>query len=755
MKPVALRVFLWLFARTTYRMKVLGSEHVPAQGGALLVSNHISFLDLFLVLAGSRRFVHFLLPQEVYDLAWLQPFLRYLRVTPLPPESQPRDLIRTMHAARDLIARGELVGIFAERSISRIGVTLPFRREFERIMEGLTAPIIPVCLDGVWGSIFSYQKRCFIWKVPDTLRRRVTVSFGTPLPSSASAFEVRSAIQELNTAAWVHRRDSMRTLPRAFVRRARRSPLRFAMADARVPKLTFGGALIKVVFLARRLRAHWAGQEMVGILLPPSVAGALVNHAALLMGKVPVNLNYTLPEEPLASCLRQCQIESVITSQAFLDRVKVSVAARTLLLEEVAARPGLGERLLAFVLGWCTPMSVLERAVGRQRPGSLDDLATVVFSSGSTGEPKGVMLTHYNLASNAVQLSQLLDFSPRDRFLGILPFFHSFGFTATLTASASIGIGVAYHPSPLEAKPIGELVRRYALTYVIATPTFLQVYLRGCQPEDFGSVRAVMASAEKLPAWLAHAFEEKFGIRPMEGYGCTECSPVITCSTHDFRAAGFRQAGSRPGSIGRPLPGVSVRIVDPDTGQPVPTGHPGLLLVRGPNVMRGYLGQPDKTAQVMQDGWYITGDIASVDEEGFLRITDRLSRFSKIGGEMVPHVKIEEKLHEALGASDIVLAVCGLPDPKKGEKLVVLHTLPEPRLAELLKKLPQLGLPNLWTPRPNLFFHVDALPQLATGKRDLRSVRALAATLAERAASAGRSGEPPEVRQEPTRRNRS
>jgi acyl-[acyl-carrier-protein]-phospholipid O-acyltransferase/long-chain-fatty-acid--[acyl-carrier-protein] ligase len=171
---------------------------------------------------------------------------------------------------------------------------------------------------------------------------------------------------------------------------------------------------------------------------------------------------------------------------------------------------------------------------------------------------------------------------------------------------------------------------------------------------------------------------------------------------------------------------VSVRIVSPDDAQPMPLGQPGLLLVRGPNVMQGYLGQPEKTAEVIRDGWYVTGDIAALDENGFLQITDRLSRFSKIGGEMVPHVKVEEKLHEALGTSEIAFAVCGVPDAKKGEKLVVLHTLPEPRLAELLKKLPQLGLPNLWVPRPNQFFYVDALPLLATGKRDLRTVRDLA-----------------------------
>jgi acyl-[acyl-carrier-protein]-phospholipid O-acyltransferase / long-chain-fatty-acid--[acyl-carrier-protein] ligase len=726
MKPIVLRLFLWLFSRICYRVTVLSPDNLPATGGALLVSNHISFADMLLILAGTRRFVRFLLPQDVCDWWWVKPWLRYLHVIPLPPQSKPRDFIRTMHEVRAAIRAGQVVGIFAESNISRIGVLLPFRHEFEKIMEDLDAPIIPVCLDGVWGSIFSYQHGRFLWKIPRRLPYPITLTFGKPLPSSTKAYEVRSVIQDLNADAWPYRRETMKPLHRAFVQRARRCPFRFAMADGQVPKLSFGGALMKVIFLARRLGRHWAGQEKVGILLPPSVAGALVNFAALLIGKVPVNLNYTLSEEPFSSCVQQCNLQTVVTSQKFLDRVKVKIPCRTLLLEDIAAKPRLTEKLFALVLAWVAPVGVVERAVGRERPGSLDDLATVIFSSGSTGEPKGVMLTHYNLASNAEQLGQLLNFGPEDRFLGILPFFHSFGFTATLTAPALVGIGVAFHPSPLEAKPIGELVRRYSLSYIMATPTFLQIYLRSCEPSDFGSLRAVMASAEKLPDWLAKAFEEKFGIRPMEGYGCTECSPVVTCSTHDFRAAGFRQAGSRAGSIGQPLPGVSVRIVDPDTRAPLPLATPGLLLVRGPNVMRGYLNHPEKTAEVLRDGWYSTGDIAALDEDGFLRITDRLSRFSKIGGEMVPHVKIEEKLHEALGTDEISFAVCGVPDPKKGERLVVLHTLSDNRLVDLLKKLPQLGLPNLWVPRPNQFFHIDKLPQLATGKMDLRSIRQFA-----------------------------
>jgi acyl-[acyl-carrier-protein]-phospholipid O-acyltransferase/long-chain-fatty-acid--[acyl-carrier-protein] ligase len=726
MKPLLLRVFLWHLTHALYRVTVLCPDNVPRQGGALLVSNHVSFVDLLLILASTQRFVRFLLPQAVCDLWWLKPWLRYLRVIPLPSEAQPRELVRALRQTHEAIAAGEVVGIFAEKSISRIGVMLPFRREFERIMEGLQAPIIPVCLDGVWGSIFSYQSGRFFWKVPRRLPYPVTISFGKALPPTATAFEVSRVIQELNTDAWPHRRKTMKLLHRAFVQRARRCPLRLAWADARVPRLSFCGALTKIVFLARRLRQPWAGQEMVGILLPPSVAGALVDFAALLLGKVPVNLNYTLSEELLASCARQCNLQTILTSRAFLDRVKVKVPCRTLLLEEVAARPRVSERLLALALAWLAPVGMLEQAVGRERPGSLDTLATVLFSSGSTGKPKGVMLSHYNIASNAEQLGQMFDVGPRDRFLGILPFFHSFGFTATLITPALLGAGVAYHPNPLDAKPVGELVRRYAVTYLMATPTFLQLYLRSCDAADFGSLRLVMVGAEKLPERLARAFEEKFGIRPIEGYGCTECSPVITGNTRDFRAAGLRQVGSREGSIGRPLPGVSVRIVDPGTHAPVPLGQSGLLLVRGPNVMRGYLGQPEKTAEVLRDGWYVTGDIAALDEDGFLQITDRLSRFSKIGGEMVPHGKVEEALHEAAGVTEATFVVCGVADAKKGERLVVLHIWPEERVEELLRKLPQLGLPNLWVPRANQFFHVDALPRLASGKMDLRRIRELA-----------------------------
>jgi acyl-[acyl-carrier-protein]-phospholipid O-acyltransferase/long-chain-fatty-acid--[acyl-carrier-protein] ligase len=293
-------------------------------------------------------------------------------------------------------------------------------------------------------------------------------------------------------------------------------------------------------------------------------------------------------------------------------------------------------------------------------------------------------------------------------------------------------VGAVYHPNPLDAKTIGPLVHEYAATFLLATPTFLQLYLRGCAPEDFGSLRVVMTGAEKLPDRLAAAFEEHFGIRPLEGYGCTECAPAVAVNTHDFRSAGFRQVGGKRGKIGHPLAGVSVRIVDPDTRAPQPMGQPGLMLLRGPNVMQGYLGKPEKTAEVLHDGWYTTGDIAAIDEDGFLQITDRLSRFSKIGGEMVPHIKVEERLHELAGATEQMFVVAGVPDEKKGERLVVLHKLPGDRLPEVLEKLSQTDLPNLWKPRGDQFFHVESFPLLGTGKLDLRKVKEMAGMFASK-----------------------
>lgn len=729
-----LRFLMWVATHTIYRIKVLGRDNVPTKGGALFVCNHLSLADACLLQAALDRPVRFIMLKAMYDKKFIGTWAKLTGAIPISSELRPRDMIKSLQAASDAIKNGEIVCIFAEGQITRIGQMMPFRRGFERIMKDVDAPIIPVGLDGVWGSVFSFSDHKFLWKWPRRFPYPITVNFGKALPPTATPPEVRQAVQELLAEAWNERRNRMRPLHHQFVVTTRRRPRRIAMTDATTPPLTFNGALVRSIILARRLRKVWAGQKMAGLLLPPSVGGALANWAALFCGKVPVNLNYTLSAEALASCAKQCDLKTVLTSRAFLEKAKLGTPTGAVFLEEVMqSPPSAGEKLIAWFIARCLPVTWIERAIGNQSSAvgnPLDQLATIIFSSGSTGEPKGVMLSHYNVGSNIQQLGQSFAFGGNDKVLGVLPFFHSFGFTGTLMLPGVLGIGAAYHANPLDAKTIGQLVHDHNITFLLATPTFLQIYMRGCSAEQFGSIRLVAVGAEKLPDRLATAFEDQFGIRPFEAYGCTECAPAVTVNTHDFRAAGFRQVGAKRGKIGHPLPGVCARIVDPanasSSASPLPLGQSGLLLVRGPNVMLGYLGRPEKTAEVLCDGWYTTGDIAALDEDGFIQITDRLSRFSKIGGEMVPHIKVEERLHELAGVTEQTFVVTSIADEKKGERLIVLHKLGAEQLPPVLEKLTTTDLPNLWKPKADSFVHLDAFPMLGTGKLDLRKVKEIA-----------------------------
>jgi acyl-[acyl-carrier-protein]-phospholipid O-acyltransferase/long-chain-fatty-acid--[acyl-carrier-protein] ligase len=754
-----LRFILWVLTKTVYRIHVMGRENIPEKGGALFVCNHVSLVDSMLLLASTDRRVRFMIFKEYYEIPFIKPFARILGVIPISPEQRPREMLQSLKTAGDAIRNGDIVCVFAEGEITRTGQMLPFRRGFERIMKDVDAPIVPIALDGVWGSIFSFHKGRFLWKVPRRLPYPVTVNYGRPLPHTAKPFEVREAVQELLAAAWQDRKGRMRPLHRALIHTARQHPFRFAIADAQNPKVRFGTVLVGSVFLARRLRRLWQDQKMVGILLPPSTAGALVNYAALLSGRVPVNLNYTLSSQALADCIDRCGIRKVITSKAFLEKVKIRVPCESVCLENVVGKaaskdeqkieapanrpPSVFEKLAAVFMAWLLPARMLEYSLSGKSKIALDDLATVIFSSGSTGDPKGVMLSHYNVGSNIEQIEQVFGLNRHDRFLGVLPFFHSFGFTVTLCMPAVLGIGVVFHPNPLDGKAVGSLVRDFNVSFLVSTPTFLQIYMRSCTPEQFGSLRVVITGAEKLQDRLADAFEGRFGLRPLEGYGCTECAPVVAVNTQDFRSAGFLQVGGKRGKIGHPLPGISVRIVDPETRAPVPPGQAGLLLVKGPNVMLGYLGLEAKTSEVLvsegnkeisrvpevANRWYVTGDIVAMDEDGFLQITDRLSRFSKIGGEMVPHGKVEEVLHEVVETTEQTFVVTGVKDEKKGEQLVALHTLGDEMLQSCLDKLARSNLPNLWKPRADRFFRVETFPCLGTGKLDLRRVRQIAVQL--------------------------
>jgi acyl-[acyl-carrier-protein]-phospholipid O-acyltransferase / long-chain-fatty-acid--[acyl-carrier-protein] ligase len=352
--------------------------------------------------------------------------------------------------------------------------------------------------------------------------------------------------------------------------------------------------------------------------------------------------------------------------------------------------------------------------------------AAIVLSSGSTGPAKAVMLSGHNLQSNLEQIRAVYRVTSRDRFCGVLPLFHCFGLTVTFWLPLACGASVSYIPSPLDARAVADCIRNEQCTLLLTAPTFLQSYLRRAQPRDFASLRDIVVGAERMPQDLADQCERKLGIRPREGYGATELSPVVSINLADVEADAIRHAGSKPCSVGQPLPGMAVKVTDPDTGQVLAPGRRGLLWVKGPNVTVGYLGAPDLTSLAIQDGWYNTEDLATVDEDGFIFIQDRLSRFSKIGGERVSHLQVEEVCCSAVEATERVVAVTGIPDRTKGEELVVLYVADKADPEKMAKAINASTLPNLSRPRRRNFIPVESIPVLASGKLDIQKVRSMA-----------------------------
>jgi acyl-[acyl-carrier-protein]-phospholipid O-acyltransferase/long-chain-fatty-acid--[acyl-carrier-protein] ligase len=420
----------------------------------------------------------------------------------------------------------------------------------------------------------------------------------------------------------------------------------------------------------------------------------------------------------------------VLTSRKFLEKVKITLNAEYVYLEDFKEKVTGTDKLTAAALAYAAPAWLLDRVCGLHKQGP-DDLLTIIFTSGSTGKPKGVMLSHANVNSNLDAIDGLFQLTRQDAFLGILPFFHSTGYTATLWSVLTLLPKGVYHYNPLDARVIGDLCQKHKVTILITTPTFLRTYYKRCDKEQLASLDLVICGAEKLPRELAVAFEEKFGIAPIEGYGTTELSPLAAVNVPDHRSPEVEQKGTKIGTVGRPIPQTMAKVIDTETGADLGLDTPGLLCIKGPNVMLGYYHQPELTAKLITDGWYSTGDIAKLDAEGFITITDRQSRFSKIGGEMVPHLTIEERLLEIVKTGDerdqeLKLAVTSVPCDKKGERLIVLHkTLPKP-VEEVHKALENCGLPNLWLPARDAFVEVDDIPVLGTGKVDLRGLKALA-----------------------------
>ncbi len=625
---------------------------------------------------------------------------------------------------------GEVVCLFPEGQLTRTGTLLRLQRGYELIARQADLPVVPVWMDQLWGSIFSFQGGRFFSKWPKRIPYRVTVVFGRPVPpAQADIATVREELLKLGEFCF-SRRDSLKGhLAGKCVRGLASHPFRKLVTDGLDgSSLTCGKVLGAAIALSRYLRETFPNEKRIGVVLPATRGAVVANLAVALADKIPVGLNFTIGRDAIESCYRQAEIRVVLTAGPFMAKLNdFPWPEQVVKMEELL--PVLKPKIflwLAFLIG--CPGWLLVRLLGIPKHGDHRE-ALLLFTSGSAGEPKGVILSHRNILGNVGQFNVLLNAKPDDAILASLPFFHSFGSTVTLWYPLIEGVPIVTYPNPLEAATIAALIEKYKLTVLLATPTFLRAYLRKAEPHQLRSLRLIITGAEKLPQDLAKAFEERLGHPVLEGYGLTETSPVVSVNLPEpksHRTDALVQPSSRAGSVGKMAPGIAAEIRDPETEQKLSLHQSGMLWLRGPNIFEGYLHDPVRTAEVLKDGWFRTGDIGRFDEDGFLYIEGRLSRFSKIGGEMVPHELLENKILAALnlqGHSDRVIAVTSVPDESKGEAIVLLTAI-DFDLDELKAKLREAGLPNLWIPR--IVRRVEYIPIMASGKLDLRRIGELA-----------------------------
>jgi acyl-[acyl-carrier-protein]-phospholipid O-acyltransferase/long-chain-fatty-acid--[acyl-carrier-protein] ligase len=707
---------LAMLARLLWDLRVSGLEHLPERGGAVVVANHLSYADGIALLARSPRHCRFLIHApflRVPVLGWL---LRAAGAIPVDPREGRRALVNAIDAAVAACQAGEVVLVFPEGKLTRSGQLDAFRGGVARIAERAGAPVIPAYLHGLHGTWMSRSEL----RAPPCLRRRVSVRFGAPLPPDTAPALLRAAVLDLgHQHAEAMAADDRRTLGAAALANLRRRPRATVVTDqgGTISAWRLAGAACTLP----RLLGLAADEHAVGVLLPPGRAGAMVNLALALDGRTLVNLNHTAGTAQLARMCELAGVRTIVSSRLYRRRIgEPALPGRVVDAEDLIPALPKWRVLLAAAAVLLLPPRWLDRA----QPGQV---AALVFSSGSTGDPKGVQLTHRQILAQTGATFRGLNLTAwRDTVLSPLPLFHSFGLVPGLWLGLVEGVGIATHPDPTDAKAIGELCASGRATFVLATPTFVRGWMRRIEPEQFRSLRFAVAGAERCPPELKAQFRERYGSELVEGYGCTELAPVVAINLPPLRLPGDDETEirARDGSVGRPLPGLSVFAVDPADHRRLPPDSEGLLVVRSPSRMLGYLGREDLTAQAFIADGYATGDIGRVDADGFIHITGRLARFAKVGGEMVPLDHVESAIQGRVG-SDIEVAVSAVADASRGERLVVLHTGWQGDWSPLLDGLAEL--PPLWRPRTRDVHAVESIPRLGTGKRDLGGIKKLAA----------------------------
>ena len=549
-----------------YRKRVVGLENLPKEGGCIVTSNHVSWIDGILILWMLPRNVRFVVDGGNFT-SGLGKYLGDAFDT-IYMLSGPKSIMRAILDAREGLNKGDVIGLFPEGTLTRTGQLQAFKPGLRKFVQKTDSVIVPVWMDGMWGSIFSFSGGKFFFKWPTKFRRTLTLHIGEPLPRTTPLEHVRSKVHALGATATTNARRDFPVLARRIVRVWRKRGGQMQVADSLGNEVSGREMLIRVLALRRVLRREVFSPDEthVGVLLPPSVAGVAVNVALAMDRRVSANLNYTAGSDVLNHCLRSVGAKHVLTSERFLSKLNLELDTEVVLLESLKDKVSKMDKAIAAFQAVLVPAFLLDRILGTHKIDP-DDLLTVVFTSGSTGMPKGVQLSGANVSHNVEAIDRAVHLDSSDTIIGVLPFFHGFGYAVTLWATMTLGPRAVYHFNPLDAKQIGKLSEKYGVTVILATPTFLRGYLRRVTPEQFATLDVAVVGAEKMPADLFDAFEKKFGVRPVEGYGATELSPLVSVNIPPSRSAAIHQPDRVEGSVGRPLPGVCAKVISTESGE--------------------------------------------------------------------------------------------------------------------------------------------------------------------------------------------
>ncbi len=708
-------------------LELLGEDNIPGTG-VLVIPNRLSFEDLLHVekqLSG-RKLVYLTESSLEYN-----PVLRVhfdkpdVKAMGFSSDEKSRDAFkRELH---DSLSEDSVIIFVPGVTRTRMGQTVTVPSQILEFLTSARAPVLPLFVDHPEESALSVENRSDL--------ERIVLSFGELLQrEAANLANFQESILIAAEAAYSQRPILKSNLAWEILKGLKKHSKTAEIIDGLDGQsLRFDKLLAAAIVLSRYIREA-TDKPRIGVILPPGKGGILCNAAVLLAGKVPVNLNFTAGDKAIESCIEQAGLDKFITADPFVRKMSSfnwPPGKQLILIDQVL--PDLKPKIILWlILSKIFSAGLLAALLKVPKRGGNEE-AVLLFTSGSSGDPKGVVLSHRNLLANVNQFGARINLKSTEKVLGCLPLFHSFGCTVTMWYPMIEGVSVVTYPSPLEVPKLAQLIEKHKVSLLLATPTFLRGYLRRAEKEQLKSVKLAITGAEKLPKKVAEAFEERFNKPVLEGYGLTETSPVTNVNMpdpDDSEVMGGTEGPTIPnhrfGSVGQFIPGVAVRITDPDTHEPLSVHTSGMIWVKGANIFEGYLGQPEKTASVMKSGWFMTGDIGRIDEDGFLYIEGRLSRFSKIGGEMVPHETVEDHINKALGLTDDErrVAVVGVPDEAKGEALILLSSDPDIDLKELRSKLTEEGIPALWIPKK--IIDVEAIPILASGKLDIKSCEGLA-----------------------------